>query len=269
MKLDHLLKEKLIELDSDCKNKDEILREIAELAKRSHILQDIETDTIYSKLKQREETSSTGFGNSIAIPHCPIAGISKFVIGALVVPEGVDFQVVDEKPTRLFIFIILPQEKRNQHIRILSKFANALKNKNNVKELLNCTDPKIFREILLRQTQPGIEKEKSEKYNLFNIIIQKEDIFDKVLHILTQFDNCIPTIIDSEHASAYLYKQPLFSGFYDEEEKNYSQLILAVINESYANDLIRQLNMVLDDYGGEHMAFWVQELFYFNGSINL
>lgn len=269
MNLSSLLKEELIELNSDCKNKEDVLREIAKLAKSSSILDNIDLENLYKKLKKREAISTTGFGKGIAIPHCPVEGISDFVVGALVVPKGVDFKAVDKQLTRIFIFIILPENKRNEHIRLLSKFANALKDQNNINELLSCNDPATFREIILRQIQPGVEKTQSEKYNLFNIIIQDEEIFDKVLHILAQFDDCIPSILDSENASAYLYKQPLFSGFYDEEKKEYSQLILAVINESFANDLIRQLNMILDDHNGNNMAFWVQEVFYFNGSVNL
>ncbi|MCF7886217.1 MAG: PTS sugar transporter subunit IIA [Candidatus Marinimicrobia bacterium] len=269
MDLNHLLKSELIELEQGYKNKEEVLKGIARLAKRSKVLKDVGEEELYKKLKNREKISTTGFGKNIAIPHCPIADISDFVIGAIVVPAGVDFGSVDGQPTKLFIFIILPKNKRNEHIRLLSRFANALKDKNNVKELLSCKDAATFREILLRQTQAGLQKEESEKYNLFNIITQNEEIFEKVLHTFAQVENCTLSIMDSENASVYLYKQPLFSGFYDEEEKQYNQLISAVVNESYANDLIRQLNMILDDFDENQMAFWVQELFYYNGSINL
>jgi len=269
MELDKLLDERLIKLESSCQDRDDVLQQIAALAKKSKLLKDFDEKELYQKLKSREDISTTGFGESIAIPHCPLKGLTDFVIGALVVPNGVDFNSIDGEPTRLFIFIILPHDKRNQHIRLLSKFANALKNKNNVQELLECEQPKAFREILLRQVGVGVKRKKSEKYNQFTIIIQNEDIFDKVLHTVAQVKDCIPSVLDSENASAFLYKQPLFSGFYDKEEKQFSQLILAVVNEAYANDLIRQLNMILDDFEGDHMAFWVQEVFYFNGSVNI
>jgi len=269
MDLNHLLKPDLIKLDADCKTKDELLKSIAQQAKKSAVLKNIDENKIYQKLKAREKISTTGFGKNIAIPHCPLEGISDFVIGAIVDPDGVDFQSVDGKPTKLFIFIILPKNQRNEHIRLLSKFANALKDENNIQELLSCHDPQTFKDILVRQTQLGPEKETSEQYNLFNILTQNEEIFEKVLHAVAQVKDCIPSILNSENASAYLYRQPLFSGFYNEEEKEYSQLILAVINESYANDLIRQLNMILDDFEKDQMAFWVQEIFYFNGSINI
>lgn len=269
MNLEKLLDEDLIKLEATARDKDDVLEQIAALAKKSKLLKEFKEQEIYEKLKSREDISTTGFGESIAIPHCPLEGLSDFVIGALVVPDGVDFNSLDGQPTRIFIFIIVPQNKRNQHIRLLSKFANALKNKNNVQELLDCNRVEVFREILLRQIGAGGVRKKSEKYNQFTIIIQNEDIFDKVLHTVAQVKDCIPSVMDSENASAFLYKQPLFSGFYDEDEKQFSQLILAVVNESYANDLIRQLNMILDDYEDDHMAFWVQEIFYCNGSINI
>jgi len=48
-------------------------------------------------LKDREEVGSTGFGNEIAIPHCVIDNISDFVVGVLVIPDGVDYNSIDGK----------------------------------------------------------------------------------------------------------------------------------------------------------------------------
>ena len=264
-----LFSKDLIELDVQCDSKDEVLREIADIACNSSILENYTQNQIFKKLKKREQISSTGFESRIAIPHCPVEEISDFVVGALRTSQGVDFDSYDGEPTQIFIFIILPAEKRDEHIRLLSKLANALKSEKNVDNLLESYDELDFREKILKYISTDTEKERSEEYNLFNILVQNEEIFDTVLNYVAEIEDCNIAIFDTNNASKYLYKQPLFSGFWTEEKQQYSRMIKAAVNESFANDLIRKLNMLIDDHEKQDIAFWVQEIFYFNGSVNL
>jgi PTS system nitrogen regulatory IIA component len=60
-------------------------------------------------LQQRERIGTTGFGGGIAIPHCSLDDIEEFVVGLLIVSDGVDFESLDGKKTTTFFFIIGPK----------------------------------------------------------------------------------------------------------------------------------------------------------------
>ena len=120
MNLAEILYEDCIQAGAEVSEKVSVLRVIAQLAKKHPALQERSEDEIFQGLLQREETGSTGFGDCIAIPHCALDHVSDFVLGILTSPEGIDFDSIDGKPTKVFVFIIAPVSRRNDHIRILS-----------------------------------------------------------------------------------------------------------------------------------------------------
>jgi len=270
MDLSGILSEKCILVDTKFTKKDDVLKSIAKLARENPILKNVSEKEIYDGLKKRESLGSTGFEHSIAIPHCPLENISDFVIGIVTVPEGVDFQALDGKDSKLFIFIILPASKRTEHVRILSKISNALRVEKNVQELLNSKSAEVCREIFLRQTYID-EKVKDDKdHNLFHVFIQKEDVFDDILNIFAEVANSNIAVIEGNNAGSYLYKQPLLSTFWSDEEKGFSRIICAVVKKSLSNEIIRKINMIIDDQGSEPgIMLAVQNMFYVNGSVTI
>ena len=62
-----VLKLECCEPDFIAKDKDETLKKIAELMKRSSVFNGLDSEKIYTSLKKREEMGSTGFGRGIAI----------------------------------------------------------------------------------------------------------------------------------------------------------------------------------------------------------
>lgn len=70
MTLIDFFREECIEVRSEAPDKDSLLAEIAAVAKRAAVLNDVSQEAIFSGLKQREELGSTGFQDGIAIPHC-------------------------------------------------------------------------------------------------------------------------------------------------------------------------------------------------------
>ena len=84
------LKEECIQIGSDATNKEEVLKEIAKLAKQCSALDNVSETDLFQALLDRENIGTTGFEKGIAIPHCKLDSISEFVVGALVIPEGVD-----------------------------------------------------------------------------------------------------------------------------------------------------------------------------------
>ena len=63
----------------------------------------------------REEESTTGIGEGIAIPHGKCDAVTRPGLAAMVIPGGVDFDSLDGEPVTLLFLIAAPNTKDNVH----------------------------------------------------------------------------------------------------------------------------------------------------------
>jgi PTS system nitrogen regulatory IIA component len=246
------------------------LRAIAQIAKKSPLLNDFSEEEIFQGLKEREALGSTGFGDGIAIPHCALENLSDFIVGIVSIPGGIDFDAIDEKPTKLFIFIIAPQEKRNEHIRILSSISSVLRFPENVQEILRAKDAAVIRETFLRHTKMEVVPEVKKEYQQFTVIIQHEDAFDDILTVFTEIGDGFVSVLEAKNARQYLYSLPLFSHFWNEEQKGFNRIIIAVIRKALSNEATRKINMIIERMEEESgVLLFSQDISYLNGSLTL
>ncbi len=270
MNFSNYLKDPCVKLNFKADKKDEVLKEIARLAKSDPILKNVKEKTIYKALADRENVGSTGFGNGIAIPHCTIENISDFVIGVLVVPDGVDYDSIDGKEAKILSYIIAPKEKKNEHIRILSNISKILQQSENIKKILESSSSEQIINIFSKVLGKEKDGQKEKKYTKFTIIIQNEDAFYDIMNIFTEIHDCFLSVIDAENASKYLYSMPLFSHFWNEEKKGFNRIVLAIVNNTFANDTLRKLNLIIDSLDKDTgVLILSQEISYISGSINL
>lgn len=251
-------------------DKDEVLKKIASIAKKSVSTEHITENDIYLGLKERESLGSTGFEKGIAIPHCSLKGLNDFIVGMLTVPEGVDFNSFDGSKAEIIVFILAPEGKRNEHIRLLSQISNVMHVKDIKKELFSANDPVSLKENFFRHITIDLDKEKIKKYQQFTVVVQKEDFFEDILRIFGETNECSVTVIEANNALSYLEAQPLFSSFWNEEAKGFNRVIVAIVKNSLSNDTIRKLNdFIAKNEDEPGLLFTVQEIFYMNGKLNL
>ena len=268
MSLAESLREECIQLRSRAINKKEVLREIARLALKSPVLSKLSEQDIFNALEARERIGSTGFGNGIAIPHCSLANLHEFVVGLLIAPEGVDFQSLDKQKTKLFFFIIGPIDKRNVHIQILSSISRLLKTPEVIEQVLQEKNIGTVRDCLLKLVRYKEVMEEKKGDCLFHVFIQKEKYFQEILQVFTAVEHASVSVLESSNAGYYLYSLPLFSAMWSDKSTSFNKIILAVISKDLSNDVIRRINMVVEDIdkaAGVHIS--VQDLFYSSGSI--
>jgi mannitol/fructose-specific phosphotransferase system IIA component (Ntr-type) len=88
---------------------------------------------IITSLLNREKSMSTGIGSGVAIPHCSVSLVEdlKVVIGLS--KEGIAFDAIDKMPVHIFILLIVPKNKFQEHIKTLALIAKTL----NLKEERN------------------------------------------------------------------------------------------------------------------------------------
>lgn len=147
MRITDLLDKRSISLTGAPKTKQEALDQVIDLMIKSGRINDEEA---YRKqVYAREEESTTGIGEGIAIPHGKCAAVSKPGLAAMVVKDGVDFDSLDGEPVTLIFLIAAPNTKDNVHLDVLSKlsvlmmdesFSESLRNAKSVEEFLAIVD---------------------------------------------------------------------------------------------------------------------------------
>ena len=166
MRITELLDARSILLDASPKSKSEALDQIVDLMVKSEKINDKEA---YRKqVYAREEESTTGIGEGIAIPHGKCDAVTKPGLAAMVVKDGVDFDSLDGEPVTLMFLIAAPNTEDNIHLDVLSKlsvllmneeFTESLRNAKTVEEFMNIINDADEKEASIDERLAGADEE--------------------------------------------------------------------------------------------------------------
>jgi mannitol/fructose-specific phosphotransferase system IIA component (Ntr-type) len=83
---------------------------------------------IVEAVMARERSMSTGMEHGIAIPHAAVDGVETVVAAMGVVndPQGLTFESIDGRPTRVVVLLVIPRAQKLLHIRTLADIARVL-----------------------------------------------------------------------------------------------------------------------------------------------
>ena len=155
MKIIDLLDEKSIRLNAAASSKKEALNQIINLISQSGNITNKEE---YKKIVfKREEQGTTGIGEGIAIPHGKSSKVKKATLAAMVLPNGVDFEALDNKKVNLMFLIAAPETKDNIHLEVLSRLSALLMDEKFRGKLRRAKSPKEFLKY--------IDEAENAKYN--------------------------------------------------------------------------------------------------------
>jgi PTS system nitrogen regulatory IIA component len=153
MKITDILPEALVIPALTGKSKEEVLRELATAMSAQH--PDINANRLVEVLWERERLGSTAIGDGIAIPHGKLPGL-KNVLGAFGRhPQGVDFQSLDGKPTKLLFLLVAPEDSVGQHLKALARVSRLLKDPAFRNQLMSAPDQSVLYRYI---------REEDEKY---------------------------------------------------------------------------------------------------------
>jgi len=261
------LRKECIKIGSNARSKEDVLREIAALAKKCSILSEVSEREIFQGLDAREELHSTGLAEGIAIPHCSFDSIDQFVVGLIIIPEGIDFKAMDGKKSRFLFFIIGPTTHRNRHVKILSSISLLSKDKDKLEKLAAQESAEDVLEVLKGSEPPARVPEKAGERCQVTVFLQDEDLFDDILEIMSSDTEGAMTVIESVNAGYYLNRLPLFSSFWSESDRSWGRIVVSVIDKRLANDTVRRINMVRKG-DGPGLLVTVQDLVYAEGALD-
>ena len=142
MKITDLLEEKSIKLNAVSNNKEEALNQIINLISQTGNIGNKEE---YKQIVfNREKQGTTGIGEGIAIPHGKSNVVKKASLAAMVIPNGVDFEALDNQKVNLMFLIAAPETKDNIHLELLSRLSALLMDEKFREKLKSAKTPKEF-----------------------------------------------------------------------------------------------------------------------------
>lgn len=178
MRITDLLDKNSISLNAAPADKKDTLDLAVELMAKSGKLSDVEKyrEQVYA----REEESTTGIGEGIAIPHGKCDAVKTPGLAAMVIKNGVEYESLDGEPVTLLFLIAAPNTKDNVHLDVLSKlsvmlmdenFTTSLRNAKSVDEFLQIIDAadESAKSIDDRLSDTGITTEKKKGFKLLAV----------------------------------------------------------------------------------------------------
>ena len=146
MRITELLDIRSIDLNVEVKSKMEAIDYLVELMEKSEKISNKEE---YKKgILEREEITTTGIGDGIAIPHAQNKAVKKAGLAAITIKEGVDYQSLDGKPVYLCFMIAAPEDGGHVHLQALAKLSALLMNEEFRNRLIHAKSSKEFLTII-------------------------------------------------------------------------------------------------------------------------
>lgn len=99
-------------------------------------------------LLDREQLQSTGIGEGVAIPHGALPQLTEQVAALLIVPDGVEFQAIDDASVTILFGVITPKRATGEHLKTLARVSKLLRNKEFRARLIHAVDERYVFELI-------------------------------------------------------------------------------------------------------------------------
>ena len=146
MRIVDLRKKESIMLNAAPKSKSEAIDMLVDLQVKGGNISDKEE---YKRgIIAREEHGSTAVGDGIAIPHAKNKGVKAPSLAAMTVPDGVDYEALDDEPSNILFMIAAPEGGGDVHLDVLARLMTVLMDEDFRARLLGAKDKDDFLKII-------------------------------------------------------------------------------------------------------------------------
>jgi PTS system nitrogen regulatory IIA component len=211
--------------------------------------------SVQKALEKRERLGSTGLEQGIAIPHCSLQGVERFVAGIITLQRPVDFGAIDGKGSDIFVFVAGPEEQRTEHVRILAALTSQLRSEETRSRIRNASDGKELVRIIGAGLDTG-EAEETGPFSLIVIYIQDEDRYEPILETVSGEADSSVAVTEMKSAGSVLNRMPLFATFWNDQETRAIHRIEVVLPRDRVNRTIRSI----EEIGGRERGVQVSVL---------
>ncbi|HJV16160.1 MAG TPA: fructose-specific PTS transporter subunit EIIC [Bacillales bacterium] len=165
MKITELLSLETILLNIQGNKKEEAIDQLVDTLLNSGKITD--RSAFKTAILKREQQSTTGIGDGIAIPHAKVQAVKEAAIAFGKSETGVNFQSLDGKPAHLFFMIAAPEGANNTHLEALARLSGMLMNQEVREKLLHANSSIEILKIIDSYDQVNDqEKDVSNKKNV-------------------------------------------------------------------------------------------------------
>ena len=194
MRITDLLNKNSIKLNLSSSTKSEVIDEMVDLVENSGNLNNKEE---YKKaIIAREEMSTTGIGEGVAIPHAKTKYVDKACLGAGISKNGINYESFDGSLSNLFFMIAAPDGANDTHLEVLSRLSTILMDEEFRNNLINATSVDEFISL--------IDKKEAEKFPQENI--KESEVVESKYHKVLAVTACPTGIAHTFMAAESLMK---------------------------------------------------------------
>ncbi|MBB6449632.1 PTS system fructose-specific IIC component [Geomicrobium halophilum] len=158
MKINDLLTPDTMILDLTSTGKEPVIDELIGKLDQAGCLYDRED--FKEAIMARENESTTGMGEGIAIPHAKTDAVKVPALAFGRSQQGVEYEAMDGQPSHLFFMIAAPDGANDEHLQTLSRLSTFLMDENFRNDLLHANS---IREILAKVDEKEEEKAQEER----------------------------------------------------------------------------------------------------------
>ncbi len=172
MRIVDLLSKESIKLNASPKSKPEAIDMLIDLQVKGGKIADKEA--YKAGILAREEKGSTAVGEGIAIPHAKSEAVKAPSLAAMTVPEGVDYEALDDEPSNLLFMIAAPNDG-DVHLEVLSRLMTILMDEDFRENLLKAKDADEFLKVIDEMEkekypdEPKAEEKSAEGYRVLAV----------------------------------------------------------------------------------------------------
>ena len=139
MNVAEVLKKEHIALGLSAASKEEVLEKLIDLLYENGALSDKMAFT--EDVMERERVSSTGIGNSIAIPHGKSANVIETTAAIARLEKPITWSSADGEPVSFVVLLAVNEnDKGVTHVKLLSQMARKLASEETCKRLMDAAD---------------------------------------------------------------------------------------------------------------------------------
>ncbi|MDK9580392.1 PTS sugar transporter subunit IIA [Sneathia sanguinegens] len=130
-------------------SKEDIIKELASYFLNDNtVIEKQDFDTLLEALYERENLSSTGMQDGIAIPHAKSTVVKKVAMLVAIDKQGKDFASLDDEKSKVFFLVVAPEATKREHLDILTTISKLSFEEEKLNNIINTNDAKEVIKIL-------------------------------------------------------------------------------------------------------------------------
>ena len=139
MKISTLLNERLIKVDLESIDKEEVFEEMTDILYREGKIQD--RDDVLQAILEREKKGTTGISKGIGIPHAKTDDIEGLTMALGISKEGIDYDALDGNLVHIIFYVLARKDEASENVQTLAEIARLCETPGFIDSIMRAKSP--------------------------------------------------------------------------------------------------------------------------------